>query len=78
MLCRKGACGSTEALRFRIDRGNNNDVGWQRHTWDLFVKVAGRRDLPHRANGKLATAGNLTQINQHSGWFLSVLLRTGR
>ena len=63
-------------LHFRAANGNTTDDQTHIDTWKLLCELAGRKDFLYVADSKLATAENMTYLDQHDGRFVTVLPRT--
>jgi transposase len=60
---------------FTADSGNTHDDKTHIPTWDLLRQLVGRPDFLYVADCKLASAENLSHIDQEGGRFISVLPR---
>ncbi len=58
---------------FIADSGNTHDDQTHIPTWGLLRKLVGRPDFLYVADCKLASAENLSHIDQEGGRFISVL-----
>ncbi len=65
-------------IHYKACDGNAGESLTYKETWDILRRLVGRPDFIYVADSKLCTGKNMKYIDEHEGYFITVLPRTRR